>query len=714
MEIKYYLSLLRRWAWLLVLGLVLGALGGYLGSIFQVPIYQASTRLLVLRASQQDKSADTYLSDQQLVQTYIQLLNTRPVLEGASALLGFNVGSTQVAVKQISDMQAIQVTVEDPNPQHAADIANTLVKVLIDQNETIQTGRYTLTEQNIQSQITQVETQISQMGTEIQNVSTETVQQQQKQVEAQIANMQAEVAQLQTDIQQLTPATTNDQQVLLAEKQARLDQIQPVLTLSQQIYTDLVVLGKPADTTTDGTTRLSQLQTTMQLYQEIYINLLNNLEAIRLAKLQNTPNVVQIESATVPAKPVRPKPVTNTGLAAVVGLFLAGGIAFLIEYLDDTVRTPEDVERILSLPIIGYIGDIKIRQGEAVDGHVLKHPRSPVSEAFRSLRTNLEFANVDHPLNKILVASSGPSEGKTTVASNLAVIIAQGGRRVLLIDADLRRPRIHSIFGIPNRMGLSSLFRGNMSVRSVMQAVDGLDNIFVLPSGNLPPNPTELLASARMNLILEEASREVDVIVVDCPPSLVADYQVLATKMDGVIMIVRPGFTHADAAAAMLEQLGRVNARTLGVVLNKIQSHNFYYPYKRGEYYNQQSLEAQPALQVDNSDVRSLLPQAKSQPAAQPVVQPVEAMKNADAVLEKAPRRVKVTSPQKDIPATSNVSTRPRTGRQLFQSVEPARYVYSESNVEEAQFDEANEYVIKNYKLEYWIGSEHANRTDDE
>ncbi|MCJ7432274.1 MAG: Wzz/FepE/Etk N-terminal domain-containing protein, partial [Anaerolineales bacterium] len=334
MELKDYLSLVRRWAWVLVAGLVLGALGGMLGSVFQTPVYQASTRLLVMRAPQEKSTDYTYLSDQQLVQTYIQLLTTRPVLEGASAALGFVVDIGQISVQQTRDTQAIQLTVEDQNPQRAADIANILVQVLINQNEVIQAGRYTLTEQSIQAQITQIENQISAMGTEIDAVSAETVIQQQKQVEAQIATLQAEVTQLQNDIRTLTPPTTNEQQLLLSEKQARLDQIQPVLLLYQQIYSDLVVLGKPANSG-DGTSRLAQLQTTLQLYQHIYINLLNNLEAIRLARLQNTPNVVQIESAVVPARPVRPRPVVNTVLGAVVGLLLAGGIAFLIEYLDD-------------------------------------------------------------------------------------------------------------------------------------------------------------------------------------------------------------------------------------------------------------------------------------------------------------------------------------------------------------------------------------------
>ena len=621
MEIKDYLSIARRWAWLLAAGLILGALGGFLFSIFQTPIYQASTRMLVLRASQSEKNNDTYLTDQQLVQTYIQLLTTRPVRESASALLGYDVSASQISAQQIRDMQAIQLTVQDANPQRTADIANTLVQVLIDQNEKIQTGRYTLTEQSIQAQITQVENQIASMGTEIENVSTETVQQQLKQVEEQIAVMQGEVTQLQNDIRQLKPVDTTgkpilisaDQQILLSEKEARLNQILPVLTLSQQIYADLIVLGKPA-TSQDDTTRLSQLQTTMKLYQEIYINLLNNLEAVRLARLQNTPNVVSIEAAMVPGKPIRPKPVTNSGLAAVVGLMLAGGVAFLIEYLDNTIRTPEDVERILNVPIIGYIGDINIGKGEALNVHVMKHPRSPVSEAFRSLRTNLEYTNVDRSVNKILIASAGPGEGKSTVAANLAAIIAQGGKRVLLIDADMRRPTIHSIFGISNRVGLSTLFRGNMTVRSMMCAVAGVDNIFIIPSGSLPPNPTELLASARMDQILLDASHEVDVIVVDCPPSLVADYQVLSTKMDGVLIVVQPGKTHANGAFAMLEQLERVNAHTLGVVLNKIprnsQHYGGYHYYsgnsKQGGYYYQKEKQSQPPPQVEDQPLRSL------------------------------------------------------------------------------------------------------------
>ncbi|MEW5828425.1 MAG: polysaccharide biosynthesis tyrosine autokinase [Chloroflexota bacterium] len=701
MEIKLYLGMARKWAWLLVLGLVLGAAGGFVFSSTQTPTYQASTRILVMRAPQEKNSDYTYLTDQQLVQNYIQILTTSAVMGEASAELGFEVSSKQVKVQQISNTQAIQLTVEDESPQRASDIANILVEVLIDQNEVLLAGRYALTEESIQAQITQIESQIAQLGIEIENISTETVQEQLKQVEAQIAAMQFEVTQLKNDIESLTPARTTDQQFLLTEKEARLNQLEPVLALYQQIYSDLIVLGKPVSSG-DGTNRLAQLQSTLDLYQQIYINLLNNLETIRLARLQNTPNLVQIEPAAVPSEPVRPQPLKTTGLSAVVGLMLAGGIAFLIEYIDDTIRTPEDVERVLKLPVIGYAGSISPAHGENAETHVLKHPRSPTSEAFRSLRTNLDYSNVDKPMSKVLVSSAGPSEGKTTVAVNLAIIMAQGGKRVLLIDADMRRPRIHAIFGLSNRAGLSTLFRGKMPLRSAVQRVEGLPNLYIVPSGSLPPNPNELLASARMEAILEEAGREADIIILDSPPALVADYLVLATRVDGVLLVLQPGHTRADAAFAMLEQLERAGARALGVVLNKIPRNSYYYggyhhydPNKYGGYYSQQKetpkppqpparipVQAgemaarthRPSRTVDRAipPVERPQPEAPAQPGATRMAPPNSSAENLERFYKPRP------------PAVADAAARPAN---------PANENRSSENVE---------YVIADYDLECW------------
>ena len=579
MELKRYFLLTRRWVWLLLLGLVLGGAVGYLQSSSQTPVYQASTRFVILRAAQTTTDYYSYLDNQQLIQTYIQLLTTDKVLQSVSAELGYPVYGGQATAQQVSDTQFVHLSVKDTNPQHAADIANVLVTVLIEQNEELQAVRYLTSEQNLQSQIDQVESQIATLQTQINEISAATVQDQLIQVQSQIEILQSQVTELQTQIADLKKRTqTTERRTEIAEKEATLAQLQPVLDLYQQVYTNLVVLGQPVNESANTSTHLNQLQTTLSLYQNIYINRLNSLEAVRLARVQNTPNVVPVEPAVTPGSPISPRPFQSTALGAAVGLILAAGIAFLVEYLDDTLKTMEDVERVLQLPVVGYIAQIQYDSDSEESLYVTRQPRSPVSEAFRLLRTNLEFAGVDRPIRRLLVTSAGPGEGKTTIAVNLAAIIAQGGKRVTLVDADLRRPKVHRFLGLSNKVGLSDLFRGVNSNRLVSQMVDDLGTISVLTSGSLPPNPAELLGSVRMEQILEEAEQEADVVIIDCPPSLVADVQVLAGRVDGVLMVIQPARTQSDAALATLEMLNRAGARTIGVVLNRI-------PRDRADYY---------------------------------------------------------------------------------------------------------------------------------
>jgi succinoglycan biosynthesis transport protein ExoP len=593
MELKQYLSIARRWAWLLILGLVLGAAGGFYGSNYQTPVYQASTRLLVMRAPQEKNSDYTYLSDQQLAQTYIQLVTTQPVLEAVEEELGYPLDRDQIAVQQIRDTQVIQLTIEDESAERAAAIANTLLAKLISQNEALQSSRFTATEANLQEQIKQMESQISGLQTVISQLTTQNLKNQMAELETQIAPLQEEKAKLEQEIAVLQPAVNDTRKTAIAEKEARLSQIEPLLNLYQEMYSNLVVLGKPMDTGGSDNVRLTQLQQTLDLYQGIYVNLLNNLESVRLARLQNTPNIVQIEAAAVPKNPIRPRPLQNTLLAGAVGLMLAAGIIFLVEYLDDTIKTMDDVERILQVPVIGYIAQIQHNSRSEEGLYVVRQPRSPVSEAFRLLRSNLEFAGVDHPIRRLMVTSTGPNEGKTTIVVNLAAVIAQSGRRVTVIDADLRRPKVHRFLGLPNQFGLSDLFRGNVTLPMVSQQVPDLENVSVVTTGSLPPNPSELLGSLKMDHLLDEAQRSSDVVILDSPPSLVADVQILAARVDAVVMVIHPGHTQADAARATMEQLQRAGTRVVGVVLNRIPRHRadyyggyrHYSPYYGGYHY---------------------------------------------------------------------------------------------------------------------------------
>jgi capsular exopolysaccharide synthesis family protein len=591
MDIKQFFLIFRRWIWLLVIGTLAGGAIGYLTSNAQTPLYQASTRFVVLRAAQTG-SYDyySYLDSQQLITTYAQLLTTDSLLEEASQTLGFPIYAGQAKAEQLGETQFVRLTVTHEDPVRAATIANVLVDVLIGQNEKLQSIRYVNAEQNLQTRIEETQKQIDTLQSEIDTISTSSVQNQLETVQKNIDDIQDQINELETQIAALNAAAISDeQQSQLAEKQANLAQLEPVLALYQEIYTNLVVLGKPVESGGDISGQLDQLQTTLNLYQQIYISSISILEALRLAQAQNTPTVVQVEPATTPKNPISPKPVQSALLYAAVGLVVTAGIAFLIEYLDDTVKTPDDVKNTLGLPVVGLVAELKgnydgknaLRSGV----FVADQPRSPVSEAFRALRTNLEFSSVDSPLKTILVSSSGEGEGKTTVASNLAIILSQGGKKVLLLDADLRRPNVHKQFSIPNRVGLSDLIRGRMDVEDVIQVPENIKKLSIITSGSLPPNPAELLGSLKMGLILDSLKSIFDVIVIDTPPMLVSDAQILSSRVDGILFVVRPGKTHIDVAKSPLEELKRIDARVVGVVLNRIPRNRGYY-YGGYRYYS--------------------------------------------------------------------------------------------------------------------------------
>ena len=593
MELRQYLFIFKRWAWLLIIGALLGMLGGYAGSLYQTPIYQSTTKALISRPPDQRISDpySSYYDDQQTAITYTQLILTQPVIEMASERLGFPVSAGQINVQQTRDTQIVSVTAEDPNPQRAAGIANTLIQVFIEYNEGLQSSRYQDSEDSIQSQLTQVEGQVASIQAEIDQLSSAGLVEQKQKVETQIADLQNQVTALKVEIVDLqpkaasgwqpTPTLTTEQYTSIQEREAQIQQLEPVLKLYQQIYANMLVQGTNNVSSSD--TRLTSLQTNLALYQQIHSNLLNSYESIRLERMRTTTNIVQLEKAEPGEFPVRPRPLTNIALGSVVGLMLAAGIVTLIEYLDDTIKTPDDVTQLMDLPVVGYIGKMPGMSKKKAYAYVAEQPRSPIAEAYRALRTNIEFAGSERPLHSILIASAGPGEGKTTTATNLAIVLAQGGKKVILVDADMRRPSIHHMFSLQNRVGLSNLFSNGTQVSEVSHPWR-LDNMRIVTSGGLPNNPSELLSSEKMVTILNNMEENADMVVMDSPPFLVTDASVLASRVDGVVLVVEPGTTTRDSALAVLSQLRRANANIIGVVFNRID-HNRAYAYGGYRYY---------------------------------------------------------------------------------------------------------------------------------
>jgi len=625
MEIRQYLFFIRKWTWLLVLGFLIGGSAGYLLAVRQPLVYQSKTKFMVMR-SPEERTSDyfSYFEYQSLPRTYSQLINTEPVIEALSDRLGFTVSPGQISTKLVEETAMIEVSVKDGNPERAALIANTLIDVFIEYNDAIQNNRFAESEQSLQTQITEIEAQIARLQTEMSQISEESLQTQQQEVEAQISELEVQIQQLKDEIEvilpKLTPAaqgapgaandlsqTTNpiptatlsptkaalikEQKDLLDEKQGELSQLESLLNLYQQVRINLLVFGDSNPSDGQGA-RQEQLQGTLALYQQIYTSLLSSYEGVRLARLRSTPNVVQIEQAHVPGTPIQPQPLRSAMIGGIIGLLFVGGLAFLIEYLDDTLKTPEDVTRYLNIPVIGLIGEMKGAgkngKGEASMQHVFvaDNPRSPVAEAFRSLRTNLDFASVNKPIHSLLVTSAGPGEGKTTVAINLAVAMAQGDKKVILLDCDLRRPTVHRILQIANRIGLSDLIRSQNDSAEAINRLDGA-GLSVITTGALPPNPAELLGSDKMTAILHEFEAAADIVIIDSPPVIVADPVVLAAKVSGVLIVIEPGKTKIDTSQAMLEQLHRAGARVIGAVLNPISRKRSHYYYGKYRYYSQ-------------------------------------------------------------------------------------------------------------------------------
>ncbi|WP_028559185.1 CpsD/CapB family tyrosine-protein kinase [Paenibacillus pinihumi] len=213
----------------------------------------------------------------------------------------------------------------------------------------------------------------------------------------------------------------------------------------------------------------------------------------------------------------------------------------------------------------------------------ITNPRSPISESYRTLRTNIDFSSIDEQVQVIMVSSAGPGEGKSTTISNLAVTYAQTERRVVLIDADMRRPTAHHTFQLSNRQGLSSILSQQATYQDIVQNTD-IPNLQIITSGPIPPNPAEMMASKRMSALLDELRQNYDIILIDAPPLLaVTDPQIIASKSDGVIMVVDYGNVKKDAAMKAKANLDNVNARILGVVMNNVKRKNgeagYYYYY---------------------------------------------------------------------------------------------------------------------------------------
>jgi len=341
---------------------------------------------------------------------------------------------------------------------------------------------------------------------------------------------------------------------------------------------DVIAKVNSARQIQDARDRQAELQAQITTWQATYAQMLTNLQ-------QGTSNFLSVvEPAQIPGWLVGPSLKSNMLMAIVVGLALSCGAAYLLEYLDDTIKTPEDVRKRLGLATLGRIPTI---EGVNYTDRLIsaQQSRSVAAGAYRLLRTNIQFSAVDRTLGALVVTSANPKEGKSLLAANLAVTMAQAGQRVILVDADLWHPVQHRIFQRDSRTGLTTVLVNGVAHLTESLQDTPIENLRLLLSGTLPPNPSDLLGSTRMEEVIKTLRQQCEVVIFDTPPVTVdADAAILAAHADGVLLVVDWGRTHRALVQRSKAALEAVSTRLLGVILNRVViPEGGYYYYHDGE-----------------------------------------------------------------------------------------------------------------------------------
>jgi polysaccharide biosynthesis transport protein len=309
------------------------------------------------------------------------------------------------------------------------------------------------------------------------------------------------------------------------------------------------------------------------------IPLKQKLTQLELEGSAGTGGLRFITRASAPTTPVSPRPVRNALMGVFAGVLLGTAIAFLLDHLDDSIKRKEDVERATrNLPVLGLIPAVSGWKNKVEPQIVSRTDAgSPAAEAYRALRTSITFLSIDKAIRTIQITSASASEGKTTTTANLAIAMARMGQRVVVVSCDLRRPRIHSFFGLSNTVGFTSVLLGEATLAEATQRVPGVDRLLVVASGPPPPNPSELLASRRTKEVLAALASKADVVLIDCPPVLpVTDAATLVPLVDATLLVATAGATIGKDLSRALELLRQVDAPVVGTVLNGIRAEGAY------------------------------------------------------------------------------------------------------------------------------------------
>ncbi|MFL5802106.1 MAG: polysaccharide biosynthesis tyrosine autokinase [Roseiflexaceae bacterium] len=511
MELKHYLSILRRWGWIMVLCTALAGVASYWFSSGQPRVYEGVSQYLVgpvldnpfVRASDLQASGA-------VGQTYVALATTRPILQSAIDRLNLKRpdGSSldpgdlapNVSASWLDATQVLTIRARAADPNAAASISNTIGDTLIERSPG---GPKSLQVQRQQDALTQI-----------------------ARLQESIRAIQIEMDQLSSQIQQTTD------QVAQRSLLVRLDERRAQLAASQRALSDQYTIVQSSST-----------------------------------------NQIAVLQPAVPnPSPIAPEIVRNVLAALIAGLVLGLAAMLLFEYFTDVIYTPEELRKASGLPYLGGIARHKrLRRADSSQLIVQARPETLAAESYRMLRTNLQLAGTDLHLPSLLVTSPSRGDGKSEIAANLAVSLARAGKQVILVDGNLRRPRIGALFGLTEEQGLSNLLDGP-GQHVVPWPIESIPGLAVVPAGSVAQNSSEILGAQQMYRLIQEFKALADVVIFDSPPLLYSDALVLAPQVDGVLLVVNSGTTGRENTINAVESLRLVGANLIGSVLNRVKA----------------------------------------------------------------------------------------------------------------------------------------------
>ena len=509
MDLQYYLTILWRRKWVIIVTALLTEIVVIIGTLLTMPIYSTTTTLRIALASSGSVTSTDYYYADRLMNTYVKLATTTPVLDELIQRLGLS-KLPPIEVKAVPQTELLQITAEHNNPDIAALAANTLADILISQSLELYTGSGESSLEILAEQVSSMEQEVTRARAEYLNL---------------VANTPEDIEGIQNASQ--------------------------MLDLKQQMYASI----------------LEQYEETRQ----------------RLSLRANSISVV--EPALPPDDPSKPRKLSNIALGLLVGLVGGLGLTFLLENLDTSLYTTDQIESVSELKVIGKIPTIKQKGLLRLRKSLNKVNGAAFNESFQKLQTKIFQQNVNgQPIKSLLITSAVPGEGKSTIVSNLAIAMAKVGQHVIVVDCDLRLPTQHKIFNLPNKLGLSSFLNHEAMLIDVLQKSHN-QNAWVITSGPLVSNPIELIRSPQMKSLIDLLVQKYEYVLLDTPAMLpVGDATALLPMADMMILVARKGYCKESTLREACKTLADMNHKIIGVVVNESQQNGSHYYYKKNYY----------------------------------------------------------------------------------------------------------------------------------